>query len=81
MSIYFRLVILTIACLGFIGLFAPMSSGQVARHSPLSSIGGRSSPISPASRRARASRYCAGVIAPYIPPLPLAGYPSTVNAI
>jgi hypothetical protein len=31
MSIYFRLVIFTIACLGFIGLFAPMSSAQVAR--------------------------------------------------
>src|SRR5271166_3877256 len=31
MSICFRLVIFTIACLGFIGLFAPMSSAQVAR--------------------------------------------------
>jgi hypothetical protein len=31
------------------------------------------------SRRARASRYCAGVIAPYTLPLPPAGYPS--NAV
>jgi hypothetical protein len=29
MSVYFRLVIFTIACLGLIGLFAPMSKGAV----------------------------------------------------
>src|SRR5437879_12759622 len=31
MNIYFRLAIFGIACAGFIGLFAPMSSAQVAR--------------------------------------------------